>query len=474
MFETAKPAMTIQKLLIANRGEIAVRIIRAARELGIATVQVYSKADKDSLAVRLADESIEIGPPQASKSYLNQATILAAARTTGADAIHPGYGFLAENAEFAAAVEAAGLIFVGPTAQSIRLMGDKVAAREAAAAAGVPTVPGSAGRLDSADAAFALVEKTGFPVMIKAAAGGGGRGIRIARSAEEFHHLMPQAQAEALAAFGDGGLYVEKLIEGARHIEVQILGDGRDVIHCFERECSLQRRRQKVWEEAPSPSLTPAVRDRLCSSAVALAKAVDYRGAGTLEYLYDDRSHEFYFLEMNTRIQVEHPVTEMVTGIDLVCEMIRIAGGEPLRIRQDQVRVRGHSIEVRINAEDPAKGFLPSPGTISALSVPAGEGVRFDSMLYQGYTVPPFYDSLLGKLIVHDKDRPSAIRRLERALAELSVEGLATTKPLHQALARDPDVQAARFHTAWLEPWLETHAASLGAAASSSTAKVAQ
>jgi acetyl-CoA carboxylase biotin carboxylase subunit len=474
MFETAKPAMTIQKLLIANRGEIAVRIIRAARELGIATVQVYSKADKDSLAVRLADESIEIGPPQASKSYLNQATILAAARTTGADAIHPGYGFLAENAEFAAAVEAAGLIFVGPTAQSIRLMGDKVAAREAAAAAGVPTVPGSAGRLDSADAAFALVEKTGFPVMIKAAAGGGGRGIRIARSAEEFHHLMPQAQAEALAAFGDGGLYVEKLIEGARHIEVQILGDGRDVIHCFERECSLQRRRQKVWEEAPSPSLTPAVRDRLCSSAVALAKAVDYRGAGTLEYLYDDRSHEFYFLEMNTRIQVEHPVTEMVTGIDLVCEMIRIAGGEPLRIRQDQVRVRGHSIEVRINAEDPAKGFLPSPGTISALSVPAGEGVRFDSMLYQGYTVPPFYDSLLGKLIVHDKDRPSAIRRLERALAELSVEGLATTKPLHQALARDPDVQAAHFHTAWLEPWLETHAASLGAAASSSTAKVAQ
>jgi acetyl-CoA carboxylase biotin carboxylase subunit len=353
-------------------------------------------------------------------------------------------------------------------------MGDKVAAREAAAAAGVPTVPGSAGRLESAEAAFALVEKTGFPVMIKAAAGGGGRGIRIARSAEEFHHLMPQAQAEALAAFGDGGLYVEKLIEGARHIEVQILGDGRDVIHCFERECSLQRRRQKVWEEAPSPSLTPAVRDRLCSSAVALAKAVDYRGAGTLEYLYDDRSHEFYFLEMNTRIQVEHPVTEMVTGIDLVCEMIRIAGGEPLRIRQDQVRVRGHSIEVRINAEDPAKGFLPSPGTITALSVPSGEGVRFDSMLYQGYTVPPFYDSLLGKLIVHDVDRPSAIRRLGRALAELSVEGLATTKPLHQALAREPDVQAARFHTAWLEPWLETHAGSLGTATPSPTAKVAQ
>ncbi|MBR0840980.1 acetyl-CoA carboxylase biotin carboxylase subunit [Bradyrhizobium liaoningense] len=463
--------MAIEKLLIANRGEIAVRIIRAARELGVATVQVYSKADKDSLAVRLADETVEIGPPQASKSYLNQAVILDAARSTGADAIHPGYGFLAENAEFAAAVEAAGLIFVGPTAQSIRLMGDKVAAREAAASAGVPTVPGSQGRLDSAEAAFALVERTGFPVMIKAAAGGGGRGIRIARSAEEFHHLMPQAQAEALAAFGDGGLYVEKLIEGARHIEVQVLGDGHDVIHCYERECSLQRRRQKVWEEAPSPSLASPIREKLCTSAVALAQAVNYRGAGTLEYLYDDRTHEFYFLEMNTRIQVEHPVTEMVTGIDLVREMIRIAGGERLRIRQDQVRVSGHSIEVRINAEDPAKNFMPNPGTVSALGVPAGDGVRFDSMLYQGYTVPPFYDSLLGKLIVHDKDRPSAIRKLECALAELNVEGLATTKPLHQALARDADVQAGRFHTAWLEPWLESHTAAL--AASSPTAKVA-
>src|ERR1700761_4986778 len=431
MFETARPAMTIQKLLIANRGEIAVRIIRAARELGIATVQVYSKADKDSLPVRLADEGIEIGPAQASKSYLNRDAILAAARTTGADAIHPGYGFLAENAEFAAAVEAAGLIFVGPTAQSIRLMGDKVAAREAAAAAGVPTVPGSRGRLESPEAAFAFAEKIGFPAMIKAAAGGGGRGIRIAHSAEEFHRLMPQAQAEALAAFGDGGLYVEKLVEGARHIEVQVLGDGHEVIHCFERECSLQRRRQKVWEEAPSPSLTPAVRAKLCASAVALAKAVHYRGAGTLEYLYDERSGDFYFLEMNTRIQVEHPVTEMITGIDLVREMIRIAGGERLRIRQDEVRVSGHSVEVRINAEDPSKNFLPNPGTVSALSVPGGDGVRFDSMLYQGYTVPPFYDSLLGKLIVHDKDRPSAIRRLSRALAELSVEGIFTTKPLH-------------------------------------------
>jgi acetyl-CoA carboxylase biotin carboxylase subunit len=455
--------MTIRKLLIANRGEIAVRIIRAARELGIATVQVHSKADTDSLAVRLADEAVEIGPAQASKSYLRREAILAAAQATDADAIHPGYGFLAENADFAAAVEAAGLIFVGPTAQSIRLMGDKVAAREAAAAAGVPTVPGSRGRLESAEAAFALVETTGFPVMIKAAAGGGGRGIRIARSAEEFHHLMPQAQAEALAAFGDGGLYVEKLIEGARHIEVQVLGDGHDVIHCYERECSLQRRRQKVWEEAPSPSLTPAVREKLCASAVALAKAVHYRGAGTLEYLYDDRSGDFYFLEMNTRIQVEHPVTEMVTGIDLVREMIRIAGGERLRLRQDQVRLTGHSIEVRINAEDPAKNFMPNPGTITALDIPGGNGVRFDTMLYPGYTVPPFYDSLLGKLIVHDEDRASAIRRLDRALAELNVGGIVTTKTLHQALARDPDVQAARFHTAWLEPWLEANAARLTA-----------
>jgi acetyl-CoA carboxylase, biotin carboxylase subunit len=464
--------MTIRKLLIANRGEIAVRIIRAARELGLATVQVYSTADKEQLAVRLADESIEIGPPQASKSYLARDAILAAAKTTGADAIHPGYGFLAENAEFAAAVEAAGLIFVGPTAQSIRLMGDKVAAREAAAAAGVPTVPGSNGRLESPETAFTLVKMTGFPVMIKAAAGGGGRGIRIARSAEEFHHLMPQAQAEALAAFGDGGLYVEKLVEGARHIEVQVLGDGHDVIHCFERECSLQRRRQKVWEEAPSPSLTSAIREKLCSSAVALAKAVHYRGAGTIEYLYDDRSDEFYFLEMNTRIQVEHPVTEMVTGIDLVREMIRIAGGEPLRIRQDQVRIDGHAIEVRINAEDPAKGFAPNPGTVTALSVPGGNGVRFDSMLYAGYTVPPFYDSLLGKLIVHDEDRASAIRRLDRALDELDVEGLATTKPLHQALARDPDVQAGRFHTAWLEPWLASHASSLAPGGAKPAAQV--
>src|SRR3982074_2595858 len=379
--------MTIHKLLIANRGEIAVRIIRAARELDLETVQVYSKADKDSLAVRLADESVDIGPPQASKSYLNRDAILVAAKTTGADAIHPGYGFLAENAEFAAAVEAAGLIFVGPTAQSIRLMGDKVAAREVAARAGVPTVPGSCGRLESAEAAFALVKATGFPVMIKAAAGGGGRGIRVAHSAEEFRHLMPQAQAEALAAFGDGGLYIEKLIEGARHIEVQVLGDGRDVIHAYERECSLQRRRQKVWEEAPAACLSPAVREKLCASAVRLAKSVGYRGAGTLEYLYDADRGDFFFIEMNTRIQVEHPVSEMITGIDLVREMIRVAGGEKLSLNQHQVRLNGHAIEVRINAEDPAKGFMPSPGAITALTIPGGMGGRFDTMLSKGYSV---------------------------------------------------------------------------------------
>ena len=455
--------MTIHKLLIANRGEIAVRIIRAARELGLATVQVYSKADKDSLAVRLADESVDIGPPQASKSYINRDAILVAAKTTGRRR-HPSRLWIScRKCRICRRGRDGGGHLRGTDGPVHPPDGDKVAAREAAAAARVPTVPGSRGRLESPEAAFALVKTTGFPVMIKAAAGGGGRGIRIARSAEEFHHLMPQAQAEALAAFGDGGLYVEKLIEGARHIEVQVLGDGRDVIHCFERECSLQRRRQKVWEEAPSPSLTSAIREQLCSSGVALAKAVHYRGAGTIEYLYDDRSHEFYFLEMNTRIQVEHPVTEMVTGIDLVREMIRIAGGERLRIRQDQVRVNGHSIEVRINAEDPAKGFAPNPGTVTALSVPGGNGVRFDSMLYAGYTVPPFYDSLLGKLIVHDEDRASAIRRLDRALGELNVEGLATTKPLHQALVRDPDVQAGRFHTAWLEPWLTLHTAGLAA-----------
>ena len=454
--------MAIKKLLIANRGEIAVRIIRAAQELGIATVQVHSAADADSLAVRMADEAVNIGPPMAAKSYLNIANILKAAADTGADAVHPGYGFLAENADFADAVEAAGLIWVGPKGDAIRVMGDKVAARVAAESAGVPVVPGSDGRIDDLDSARNLALAIGFPVMIKAAAGGGGRGIRIAHDIEEFERLMPQASAEAKAAFGDGGLYMEKVIERARHIEVQILGDGTNVIHCFERECSLQRRRQKVWEEAPSATLPQAMREKLCASAVALAKAVNYRGAGTVEYLYDDPSGHFYFIEMNTRIQVEHPVTEMITGIDLVREMLRIAGGEPLRYTQNQVHLNGHAIEVRICAEDPAQGFKPGPGTITALRMPGGPGVRFDTMLYQGYTVPPFYDSLLGKLIVWDETRAAAITRMARALGELQVGGLPTTKPLHQWLTRDADVQAGQFHTRWLEPWLEQNADKLG------------
>ena len=355
----------------------------------------------------------------------------------------------------------AGLIFVGPKGETIRLMGDKVAAREVAAQAGVPTVPGSDGRIEDPAAARAIIERTGFPVMIKAAAGGGGRGIRVARDAAEFERLFPQASAEAKAAFGDGGLYVERLIERARHIEVQVLGDGTDVVHCYERECSLQRRRQKVWEEAPSAILPPEVRERLCASALALAKSVHYRGAGTLEYLYDDATREFFFLEMNTRIQVEHPVTELVTGIDLVAEMLRIAGGEPLRLRQADIACRGHSIEVRICAEDPARGFMPAPGTVDDLRVPGGPGVRFDSMLFPGYTIPPFYDSLLGKLIVWGEDRQAAIERLKRALGELEVGGVKTTKPLFAALADDADVRAANVHTGWLEGWLEQNASRL-------------
>lgn len=455
--------MKIKQLLVANRGEIAVRIIRAAKELGLKTVQVHSAADAESLAVRMADEAVNIGPPHAAKSYLNIEAILNAAKQTGADAVHPGYGFLAENAGFADAVKAAGLTFIGPSGDAIRTMGDKVAARVAAMKAGVPCVPGSDGRVDDPQEAKRIAKSIGFPVMIKAAAGGGGRGIRIAQSLEEFETLMPQASAEAKAAFGDGGLYIEKVIERARHIEVQILGDGKNAIHCFERECSLQRRRQKVWEEAPSAVLSEDVRQKLCASAVALAKSTGYCGAGTLEYLYDDKSHAYYFIEMNTRIQVEHPVTEMITGLDLVKEMIRVCSGEALRFEQKDIVRRGHAIEVRINAEDPARNFAPAPGTIGALNVPGGAGTRFDTMLYAGYQVPPFYDSLLGKLIVWDETREAAIARLSRALNELNIEGLATTKPLHVLLAEDPQVRASDVHTRWLEPWLEQNAHRLNA-----------
>lgn len=447
--------MTIRSLLVANRGEIAVRIIKAAKALGIRTVQVHSAADADMLAVRLADEAVDIGPPAAKKSYLNIEAVIAAAKTAGVDAVHPGYGFLSENADFADAVEAAGLIFVGPAGDAIRLLGDKVAAREVATRAGVPTVPGSAGRVSSLDEARDVAARAGFPIMIKAAAGGGGRGIRIASDMADLERHFPQASAEALAAFGDGGLYLEKVIAKARHVEVQILGDGNNFIHCFERECSLQRRRQKVWEEAPAFLLPEEVREKLCASAVALAREVKYRGAGTVEYLYDEDSREFYFIEVNTRIQVEHPVTEMVTGIDLVQEMIRIAGGASLSIRQEDVVLRGHAIECRINAEDPARAFLPAPGTVQRLVVPEGAGIRFDTMLYEGYTIPPFYDSLLGKLIVWAETRDACLDRLRTALKSLTIDGVPTTVPLHLALASDDGVRRGDFHTRFLEGWLE-------------------
>jgi len=448
-----------KKLLVANRGEIAVRIIRAARELGLGTVAVYSEADRESLAVRLADEAVAIGPPPAGKSYLDRGAIIAAAERTGAGAIHPGYGFLSENARFAAAVEAAGLVFVGPTPETIRLMGDKAEARAAAQRAGVPVVQGSAGEVGDLGAAQAAAHAIGYPVMLKASAGGGGRGIRIVEEPAALERQFRMAQQEAAAAFGNGGLYVERLVGKARHIEVQVLGDGERVLHCFERECSLQRRRQKIWEEAPAPTLDAATRDALCASAVRLAEQMSYRGAGTLEYLYDETRGEFFFIEMNTRIQVEHPVTEIVTGIDLVQQMIRVAQGERLALKQDDIVVRGAAIEVRINAEDPARNFLPAPGRVGAVVFPAGPGVRVDSMLYPGYVVPPYYDSLLAKLVVHAENRERALARLGRALDELTIEGIATTAPLHQHLAALEDVRTARFDTGFLERLLAAPAA---------------
>lgn len=446
--------MPIERLLIANRGEIAVRIIRAAQAMGIHTIQAHSEADADMLAVRLADEAVCIGPAQATQSYLNVDAVVAAAKATQADAVHPGYGFLAENAGFMRALDAAGITFVGPSADTIDRMGDKVAARQAAEAAGVPVVPGSKGRLDTVDDAAAVAADLGYPVMIKAAAGGGGKGIRIAGSEEDLRKMAPQAQAEAKAAFGDGGLYLERAITAPRHIEVQIMGDGTDAVHYFERECSMQRRRQKVWEEAGATCLDEATRTHLCDTAVALAKAVKYVGAGTLEYLYDSATKEFYFIEMNTRIQVEHPVTEMLTGVDLVQEMIHVAGGGKLRQRQQDITRSGHAIEVRLNAEDPMLQFMPNPGQITALTLPEGDNIRFDHFLYEGYQIPPFYDSLLGKLIVHAPTRDAAIDLLISALDQLEIGGIKTTKALHLALARDTAVRADDIHTQWLEPWL--------------------
>ena len=387
--------------------------------------------------------------------------MLGAAKAAKVDAVHPGYGFLAENADFADAVNAAGMKFVGPSGEAIRLLGDKVMARQVAVRAGVPTVPGSDGRISDIAEATEVASRIGFPVMVKAAAGGGGRGIRVIDNADEFERQFPQASAEAAAAFGDGGLYIEKVIERARHIEVQILGDGENFVHCFERECSLQRRRQKVWEEAPAVDLPAKVRAQLCESAVALARSVGYSGAGTVEYLYDEAAREFYFIEVNTRIQVEHPVTEMITGLDLVQEMLRIAGGEKLSVRQHDIRVEGHAIECRINAEDPCKNFMPWPGLVETLSVPDGSGIRFDTLLFAGYAVPPFYDFLLGKLIVHGVDRGECLQKLRDALKGLVITGIPTTIPLHSALAADPNVAAGLTHTRFLEQWLDTDFAAL-------------
>jgi acetyl-CoA carboxylase biotin carboxylase subunit len=460
--------MAVSTIFIANRGEIAVRVIRAARELGLRTVQAVSAADGDMLAARLADAVAPIGPAHATKSYLNKEAVVRAALESGCDAVHPGYGFLSENADFAQMVEEAGLVFIGPRPETIRQMGDKARARQEAQAAGVPTVPGTEGVVADLDIAKAEATRIGYPVMIKAAAGGGGRGIRVARDEAELVTLFPQASGEARAAFGDGGLYLERFIGRARHIEVQVLGDGKRAVHLFERECSLQRRRQKVWEEAPAACLTEEQRAALCASAVRLAERVGYRGAGTLEYLFDDETGEFFFIEMNTRIQVEHPITEMVTGIDLVRTMISIAMGEPLALAQEDIALKGHAIEARICAEDPAADFRPSPGTVAALTLPGGFGVRFDTLLYAGYSVPPFYDSLLGKLIAHDESRAAAIARLDRALGELVVEGLPTTAPLHRALAADPAVQSGKVHTRWLEEWLAAAPLAAPSAASAS------
>ena len=446
-----------KSLFVANRGEIAVRVGRAAKALGMEWIQAHSAADAEMLAVREADRAVEIGPAQATKSYLDADRVVAAAKDAGAHAVHPGYGFLSENAAFARKVEEAGMIFVGPSADTIARMGDKVAAREAAIAAGVPVAQGSQGRVPDVAAARTIAAEIGYPVMVKAAAGGGGRGIRVAESEDELARLFPQAAQEARAAFGDGGLYIEQFIRDARHLEVQIMGDGAQAVHFYERECSLQRRRQKVWEEAPAACLTPEQRAHVCDASVRLAEAVSYRGAGTLEYLFDPARGTFAFLEMNTRIQVEHPVTEMITGHDLVAEMIRVAFGAPLSVAQSEITISGHSIEVRVNAEDPFNNFMPFPGVVSGLQVP--EGVRFDTLLYEGYAISPFYDSLIGKLIVKGEDRAAAIAALSTAIEAMQIEGLKTTLPLHAALAADPEVRAGEAHTGWLEGWLARRAA---------------
>jgi acetyl-CoA carboxylase biotin carboxylase subunit len=440
-----------QKVLIANRGEIALRVIRACKELGIATVAVYSEADRECLHVRFADDDVCIGQPPARDSYLNISRIIAAAEITGADAIHPGYGFLAENAEFAEIVRTSGIAFIGPTPDQIRQMGDKAAARELAQQLKVPTVPGSPGPVESLEDALAVAAQIGFPVIIKAAAGGGGKGMRVAGDADAFTQAYNLARQEALAAFGSDQVYIEKYLARPRHIEIQIMGDrhGR-VMHVCERDCSVQRRHQKLIEEAPSPALDQGLRDRIGGSAVRLAEAISYVGAGTIEFLLDEDG-SFYFMEMNTRIQVEHPVTEMCTNFDLVKEQIRVAAGEPLSLVLHGNRLRGHAIECRVNAEDPARNFQPSPGLISTFHPPGGPGVRVDTHIYAGYTVPPYYDSLLAKVIVHGNDRAEAIARMRQALDSFIIEGVRTTIPFLGRVMRHPDFVAGQIDTKFLE-----------------------
>ena len=444
--------MKIQKLLIANRGEIALRVHRACHEMGIKTVAVHSTADADAMHVRLADETVCIGPPPATESYLNIPNIISAAEIVHADAIHPGYGFLSENAQFAEIVESHNIIWVGPKPEHIRTMGDKIEAKRTAAKLGLPLVPGSDGPLRSIIEAKRIAQEIGYPVLIKAASGGGGRGMKVVPDEDQLESLMSQAASEARSAFGDDTFYMEKYLADPRHIEFQVFGDGKgDAIHLGERDCSLQRRHQKVLEEAPSPVLSRVEREMMGERVRKAMAEMGYRGAGTIEFLYENG--EFYFIEMNTRLQVEHPVTEMISGMDLVREQIRIACGEGLSCSQDQVKLHGHAIECRINAEDP-ETFAPSPGLVKNYVAPGGMHVRVDSGLYTGYRVPPYYDSMIGKLIVYGSNRESCIRRLQRALEEFVVEGMRTTIPLHQKLVRDPEFLAGDYTIKWLEQWL--------------------
>src|SRR5436305_9767224 len=440
------------KILIANRGEIALRVLRACKELGIATVAVHSTADADAMHVRLADESVCIGPPPAKDSYLNVPALLTACEITGADAVHPGYGFLSENARFAEILEDHGVHFIGPRAEHIRLMGDKIEAKRTAKRLGIPVVPGSEGGITSDADALAIAREIGFPILVKAAAGGGGRGMKVARNEAELSTALSTVRTEAKAAFGDDAVYLEKYLQKPRHIEIQVLGDGKgNAIHLGERDCSLQRRHQKVWEESPSPALNAGARDEIGATVAKTMRELNYLGVGTVEFLYDDG--KFYFIEMNTRIQVQHPVTEMVTEIDLILEQIRVAAGGDLTIAQDEVRFSGHAIACRINAENPIS-FSPSPGKIVHHHPPGGLGVRVDSAVYQGYTIPPYYDSLVGKLIVHGKTRAECLMRLRRSLDEFVIDGIETTLPLFRALVREEDIINGDYHIHWLEQFL--------------------